>query len=230
MTNENFPMGHNVTEALRAELQEGPAYSRKAPSDATKTKGYKIKGSIDARFGKGTTAAMLASGKLAIVKTQAEARGATGKGIKFSENNTVIQGFTDDTGKVTLVEDGINEGDEVAVFLHEEGVHAGKLLLNDTRFNALTDSLKRRANQNNATGRAIQKAMDRAKTAGISRADTGFWEEVAAYMVEDADLNIGIVDRAVGLFKHFLFRVTGNSKIADRITADAAQELARFLN
>ena len=140
--------------------------------------------------------------------------------IKHSKDGK-IQGFYLD-GKAYLVEDGIAEGQAMAVLMHELGEHAAQLgFANSLEYRAILKSLEKRQNEQSETGEAIRAALQRvpAETAGKHK-----WSEVAAYLVENnADQGLSIVNRLVAFFKKWLFKAGGIS--ADKLTH---KDLAAF--
>jgi len=95
------------------------------------------------------------------------------------------------------------------VLKHELGVHLRQLLHGDKAFGDLQKSVEDRQNEQSVTGEAIRAAMKRVPK------DTNpehYWEEVLAYMVEQAP-QVGIVRRLLALVKRALVKLGLDPKI-----------------
>lgn len=140
--------------------------------------------------------------------------------IKHSKDGK-IQGFYLD-GKAYLVEDGLAEGQAMAVLMHELGEHAAQLgFANSLEYRAILKSLEKRQNEQSEIGEAIRAALQRvpAETTGKHK-----WSEVAAYLVENnADQGLSLVNRLVAFFKKWLYKAGAIS--ADKLTH---KDLAAF--
>ncbi len=123
--------------------------------------------------------------------------------VKKSEDGH-IQAFSD--GHTTwLVEDGIKDGHGWSVLLHDTGVHVRKLLLKDDVFQLLQTQVKDRQSEDSKTGAAIRSAIKRAEG---DKGAPHYWEEVLAYMVEDAP-DVGLVRRVLARIKAAAYQILG---------------------
>ena len=99
---------------------------------------------------------------------------------------------------VYMITGNIKSGEELAVFLHEVGVHVGmKNLIGEANFNKLVAQVKKWAK--NGTGQQAelaQKALTRVEAANTK--DTDKDEELLAYFVEEA-VNAGVDPTALHL-------------------------------
>ena len=99
---------------------------------------------------------------------------------------------------VYMITGNIRSGEELAVFLHEVGVHVGmKNLIGEANFNKLVAQVKKWAK--NGTGQQAelaQKALTRVETANTKDIDKD--EELLAYFVEEA-VNAGVDPTALHL-------------------------------
>ncbi len=123
--------------------------------------------------------------------------------VKYSKDGK-IQGFVLG-GKTYLVEDGIPQGHAKNVLHHEIGTHVRQLLFKDEHFNKLLSTLERRSKNNTASGKALRRAMARVPE------DTPaehYWEEVAAYVVEDT-ANASIIREIIALIKKAVNELLG---------------------
>ena len=142
-------------------------------------------------------------------------------GVKYSEDGK-IQGFTTVDGRVYLVADGIAEGRSMGILAHELGVHARRLgFSTDEQWQGLMTALERMSRRDSPRGKAVQEAMARVPE---NTAPGHYWEEVAAYMVEEHGAGkIPVVDRIIAHLKGWLNRV--GIMAADKFTS---KDLAAF--
>lgn len=141
---------------------------------------------------------------------------------KFSKDGA-IQGIYAN-GKTYLVADGIAKNQAVPVLLHELGEHAAQLgFAGDREYQGILRSLEKRAEAQNATGKAIRAAMTRVPEDTLPE---HYWSEVAAYLVENkANSEIGIVKRILNFFKLWLYKAGAIN--ADRLTPEDLVLFAR---
>ena len=121
----------------------------------------------------------------------------------------LIQGFVAPDGMIYLVEDGIVDGKARQIILHEYGVHARKFGMTDAQFQEIVQNIKAKRDEKSYEGDFIRHAITRAKQANKNMSEDNpiFWEEVAAYAVEDGYhlADTGIVGRMQTWMKKWLW-------------------------
>lgn len=143
-------------------------------------------------------------------------------------------------GKVYMIADNIAEGKELAVFLHEVGVHLGMNgLIGQENLNRLAMQIKRWATNNDGSveSELAKKALARVKSAqqgGVDMELGDVIEERVAYFVEEA-VNAGInptaLDKASGPLKRWFRTMWAAVKTAlrkfglDRVHTLTAQNI-----
>jgi len=174
-----------------------------------------VRAELSAELGDGGVQNLLDSGSVRLLGSQEHAKRIIERmkkrdvkhSIRYSKNG-IIQGFTAGK-KVYLVQDGIAGSKAFGVLKHELGVHLRQLLHGDKAFGDLQKSVEDRQNEQSVTGEAIRAAMKRVPK------DTNpehYWEEVLAYMVEQAP-QVGIVRRLLALVKRALVKLGLDPKI-----------------
>ncbi len=141
--------------------------------------------------------------------------------VKYSKDGS-IQGFVLD-GKTYLVEDGIRDGHGFNVLAHEIGGHVRQLLFKDQHFQKLLSSLERRSKNNTASAKALRRAI--AKVPDGTPAEH-YWEEVAAYLVEDT-ANASIIREVLALVKKAVNELLGG-RAADIFNEKDLRALAQI--
>lgn len=128
----------------------------------------------------------------------------------YYDNAGLIQGFVAPDGIMYLVEDGIVDGKGRQIILHEYGVHARKFGMSDAEFQEVVQGIKARRDEKSAEGNFIRNCITRARRANRNMSEDNpiFWEEVAAYAVEDGYhlADTGIVGRMQTWMKNWLWR------------------------
>lgn len=128
----------------------------------------------------------------------------------YYDNAGLIQGFVAPDGMIYLVEDGIVDGKARQIILHEYGVHARKFGMTDAQFQEVVQNIKAKRDEKSLEGDFIRHAITRAKQANKNMSEDNpiFWEEVAAYAVEDGYhlADTGIVGRMQTWMKNWLWR------------------------
>ena len=128
----------------------------------------------------------------------------------YYDNAGLIQGFVAPDGIMYLVEDGIVDGKGRQIILHEYGVHARKFGMSDAQFQEVVQGIKARREEKSAEGNFIRNCITRARRANRNMSEDNpiFWEEVAAYAVEDGYhlADTGIVGRMQTWMKNWLWR------------------------
>lgn len=128
----------------------------------------------------------------------------------YYDNAGLIQGFVAPDGIMYLVEDGIVDGKARQIILHEYGVHARKFGMSDAEFQEVVQGIKARREEKSTEGDFIRNCITRARRANRNMSEDNpiFWEEVAAYAVEDGYhlADTGIVGRMQTWMKNWLWR------------------------
>lgn len=157
----------------------------------------------------------------------------------------LISGFVASDGRIYLVADGIFEGKATGVFMHELGVHFKRMGMSDSRFQQILSELSRRVgeiqsqnlltSERSAEENALLYAYKLAKDGGLNEENEGFWEEVAAYLVqENVDLAGGFLGRLNSEFKAAANRIglvdisTLSNKDLVNFAIGASRNLSRF--
>ena len=111
---------------------------------------------------------------------------ATGaKALSQASNPYRVQAFTDKDGHVYMIADAVVPGQELAVFLHEVGVHAGmERLIGAENMAILSNQINRwsKLGENTLEGSIARKAVERAEKSSSANKT----EERIAYFVEEA--------------------------------------------
>ena len=131
-----------------------------------------------------------------------------------------VQGYWDsEAGRVILVAESIPLNHAHRVFAHELRVHATAHMTEDLAQNwiNIADFLKSQMGQNTEVGRALDRIY-RFRAIQFDETRWGFWEEMAAYFVEDYEGRIPFVANIKAHFRHW-FRRSGIFKGNDDITA-----------
>lgn len=127
----------------------------------------------------------------------------------YYDNAGFIQGFVAPDGMIYLVEDGIVDGKARQIILHEYGVHARKFGMTDAQFQEVVQAIKAKRDEKSLEGDFIRHAITRAKQANKQMSENNpiFWEEVAAYAVEDGYhlADTGIIGRIQTWMKKWLW-------------------------
>lgn len=162
-------------------------------------------------IGNGALSDLIDSGKLVLLETQQEIEDALlrERGYKpmFSELGN-IQGFaSNDNMRVYLSSWGIKQGDAFRVLLHEMGAHTRRFGFSEAEFQEILSGIKANSTAQTPEGRHIRHAMWRAQNAKVSPNDPHYWEEVAAYLVEDSNeyAGLGMLDTMQAWVKRWLF-------------------------
>lgn len=111
------------------------------------------------------------------------------------KNPAVVQGFVGEDGKVYLIADNIAKGKELAVFLHEVGVHLGmERLIGKANMQRLSSQIEQWAAKNDGIkeSQIAKAALARAENSSSANKS----EESIAYFIEEA-VNAGIDPVAV---------------------------------
>lgn len=128
----------------------------------------------------------------------------------YYDDAGLIQGFVAPDGIMYLVEDGIVDGKARQIILHEYGVHARKFGMSDAQFQEIVQGIKARRDEKSLEGDFVRHCITRAKQANRNMSEDNpiFWEEVAAYAVEDGYhlADTGIVGRMQTWMKNWLWR------------------------
>lgn len=157
----------------------------------------------------------------------------------------LISGFVASDGRIYLVADGIFEGKATGVFMHELGVHFKRMGMSDPRFQEILSELSRRVSEiqsqnlpeseRTAEENALIRAYKLAKEGGLNEENEGFWEEVAAYLVqENVDLAGGFLGRLNSEFKAAANRIglvdisAFSNKDLVNFAIGASRNLSRF--
>lgn len=131
-----------------------------------------------------------------------------------------VQGYWDsEAGRVILVAESIPLNHAHRVFAHELRVHATAHMTDDLAQNwvNIADFLKSQMGQNTEVGRALDRIY-RFRAIQFDETRWGFWEEMAAYFVEDYEGRISFAANIKAHFRHW-FRRSGIFKGNDDITA-----------
>jgi hypothetical protein len=117
----------------------------------------------------------------------------------MSQASGNVQGFVGTDGRVYLIADNIPQGKELAVFLHEVGVHLGmEKLVGKANMERLTSQIEKWAAEDN---HSLEHQLAKAAVARAAKSSSeNKHEEVLAYFVELA-VNSGINPAAVNKMK-----------------------------
>lgn len=145
-----------------------------------------------------------------IYPTQAE---AVAKGA-LSEKAKYVAGFATTDGKVGLIAENIEDGQELGVFLHEVGVHLGmEKLIGKKNFEWLREQVADWAKKNDGSKESLAAKI--AIKRALKSTSANKEEEVVAYMVEEL-VKQGVQPRAVakGTLSEWLGKFINWSRIA----------------
>ncbi len=129
-----------------------------------------------------------------VYATQAEA--AEHYADQLSQAQGKVQAFVTPEGKVIMIAENVDDGHELAVFLHEVGVHVGmKKLIGEANYEWLTQRVEEWAQRNDGSveSRVAKQALTRAENSS-SKDKRG---EIIAYMVEGL-VAAGVTPQAAG--------------------------------
>lgn len=115
---------------------------------------------------------------------------------QLSQAKGKVQAFVTQDGKIVMIAGNIAEGHEMAVFLHEVGVHVGmKKLIGEANYEWLTQRVEEWAQRNDGSveSRVAKQALTRAENSS-SQDKRG---EIIAYMVEGL-VDAGVTPQAAG--------------------------------
>ena len=162
-------------------------------------------------IGNGALSDLIDSGKLVLLETQQEIEDALlreGQAVPKFDQLGNIQGFaSNDNMRVYLSSWGIKQGDAFRVLLHEMGAHTRRFGFSEAEFQEILAGIKANSTAQTPEGRHIRHAMWRAQNAKVSPNDPHYWEEVAAYLVEDSNeyAGLGMLDTMQAWVKRWLF-------------------------
>lgn len=163
-------------------INEGKAEYSEVQSATTGNTVEAVTGALRSAFG----APQMFSRKVEIFQSAEDAKAA---GALSQDYNGRAQGFVKD-GKVFLIADNIQPGQEMAVFLHELGVHVGmENLLGKANMATLTNQVRTWAGKNDGSqeSKLAQSAVQRAENSSSENKQA----EIVAYFVEEA-VNAGV--------------------------------------
>lgn len=115
---------------------------------------------------------------------------------QLSQAEGKVQAFTTPGGKVVMIAGNIAEGRELAVFLHDVGVHIGmEKLVGNANYKWLTQQVERWAQRDDGSveSRAAKRAIARAEKSSSKNKRA----EILAYMVEEL-IDAGVTPQAAG--------------------------------
>ena len=178
------------------QLEEGIKFSKSSTPD-NPTNAQLIKAALKGWFFSGTRMDQ----KVTVVDSVEDLPADVKKRVSSDKHGpTVTQAFVDTDGRVYMVAGNIESGQELAVFLHEVGVHLGmEKLLGKENYDRLKSQISKWHGAKGLEGDIARRAMDRAMDADEAAVKRGeeemapseFGDELLAYFVEEA-VNAGV--------------------------------------